>query len=191
MKKIGIGSLLVVFLVILWVVAGPYITVYQMKKAVLNHDGAALSGHVDFPSLRESLKNQMNTMMGVNRDVASVKDIPLAAIGSLFGGVITDKLVDLYVTPGNIASLMRGDKPDQDSEKAPGFGFGSRDDDARNNRTASDESYKRPFSDASMAYAGFDRFTVTVHDGDENKGITFVLRRQGLFWKLTEILLPR
>lgn len=191
MKKIGIAAGVVVVLVVLWVAAGPYLTVYRMKGAAENRDGEALSSHVDFPALRKSLKDQMNSMMGVNRDVTSVKDIPLAAIGSLFGGMITDKLVDLYVTPESIVKLMSGRKPDQDRDKGGMFGFGSKDGEPAQNDPATDASGERPFSDAAMSYDGLDRFTVTLRDEDPARNITFVLRRQGLSWKLTEILLPR
>jgi hypothetical protein len=187
MKKMGAGLVAVLFLVIIWVAAGPYVTVYQMKNAALNHDGEALSSHVDFPALRESLKDQLNTMMGVNREVKSVKDIPLAAFGSLFGGMLTDKLVELYVTPESIVKLMEGRKPD--SDRRPDSGFGSHND--KDESESSPAPPPRPFSNAAMSYDSFGRFTVILHDDDSGKDITFVLGRRGLGWKLTGILLPQ
>ena len=54
-KIIGIvGALFAIY-----VAAAPYITVYQMKSAAESRDGEALSEHIEFPSVRQSLKDQM------------------------------------------------------------------------------------------------------------------------------------
>ena len=45
-----------------YIVAAPYITVHQMSSAAENHNGEALSEHVEFPSVRQSIKDQMNAM---------------------------------------------------------------------------------------------------------------------------------
>src|SRR5256885_3284520 len=39
--------------------ASPYIALHQIGKAVERRDAQALSGYVDFPALRESIKGQM------------------------------------------------------------------------------------------------------------------------------------
>jgi hypothetical protein len=54
---------LVLFAILIYIAASPYITVYQMKSAAERHDGEALSEHIEFPSVRQSLKDQMNAML--------------------------------------------------------------------------------------------------------------------------------
>lgn len=171
--KSGIAACILLFLI--YIYASPYITVYQMKESAENHDGASLSEHVDYPALRESLKSQMNTMLGVNRDVKSVKDIPMAAFGSLFGGILAEKMVDAYLTPESIAKLMNGEE--QNSKNSQEY--------------SKTHSSPKPFSDASMSYESFSRFSITLKENESDKEIKFILRRSGMEWKLTEILLPR
>jgi len=168
--KVIVG--VVVLLAVAYVAAAPYITVYQMKTAAENRDGEALSEHIEFPSLRQSLKDQMNTMF-MKKMAKEAEDNPFAVLGTAFAGVMIDKMVDAYVTPAGITELMRGKKPDT---KSGGEG-------------SSGSSSQEPFSNASMSYKSLSKFVITVKDdsGEEGK---FVLRRRGIGWKLTEIILP-
>ena len=40
-----------------------YITLYQMRSALADNDADSFSSYVDFPSMRESLRAQLITMM--------------------------------------------------------------------------------------------------------------------------------
>ena len=103
-----------------------------------------------------------------------MKDNPFAALGAAFAGVMVDKMVDAYVTPAGITQLMAGEKPQ------PGAGQGD-------DSTGSAE--RNPWEDASMSYESFDKFVVKAKGADGGDG-KFVLRRQGIGWKLTEIIIP-
>ena len=162
---------IVVFLVLGYVFAAPYITVYQMKAAAENHDGEALSEHVDFPTLRQALKDQMNVML---RKVTVAEDNPFAVLGAAFAGIMVDKMVDAYVTPAGIIELMKGEKPD--SENAGGDTTG--------------QTPSEPFSDYSMSYESFSKFSIITRNSGSGKEVKFILRRRGIGWKLTEIMLP-
>lgn len=156
-----------------YIVAAPYITIYQMKSAAESRDGEALSEHIEFPSVRQSLKDQMNAIfmkeMATNEEM---QDNPFAAIGVALAGLMVDKMVDAYVTPAGITHLMAGEKPSPSVETRP-----------------SDGTERKPLSDASMSYESFDKFAVKVKNngGGEAK---FILSRRGIGWKLTEIMIP-
>jgi hypothetical protein len=85
-----------------------------------------------------------------------------------------DKAVDTFVTPSGVARLVSerqivvqpGRDPVAPAEK------------------------REPFAGARMSYETFDRFVITVEGGAGGKTGTFVLRRRGLGWKLTEIIVP-
>ena len=160
-------------LFVTYVAAAPYLTVYQMKSAADNRDGEALSEHIEFPSVRQSLKDQMNAAFArqMSKDEA-VKDSPLVAFGAAFAGMIVERTVDALVTPAGITQLMAGEKPD------PGA-----------TEKTSRARDRGPFEDASMSYEGFNKFVVTVAGDDGKKG-RFILRRRGLGWKLTEVAVP-
>jgi len=173
MKKWKVLLSVIAGLLIIYLVAAPYITVNQMKSAAESQNGEALSEHIDFPSVRQSLKDQMNAMFlkEMSKD-ENMKDNPFAAIGMVFAGVMVDKMVDAYITPAGITQLMSGEKPKSKPEEG-----------------TSDGSNRKPLSDASMGYESLNKFVVKVKDagGGESR---FVLRRQGISWKLTEIIFP-
>ncbi|MGJ4748623.1 DUF2939 domain-containing protein [Leptospira sp. SA-E8] len=155
-----------------YVAAGPYITVHQMKAAAEARDGRALSEHIEFPSVRQSLKEQMNALiMKKMAEDQSLKKNPFAALGAAFAGTIAERMVDLYVTPAGITQLMAGEKPQMQK------------------MNAESASSPRLLSGADMSYESFDKFVVKINGQSGNAG-EFVLRRTGLDWKLTEIILP-
>jgi len=156
----------------IYVAAAPYITVHQMKSAAENYDGEALSEHIEFPSVRQSIKDQMNAMIMKEMAKDEMKDNQFAALGVTFAGVMVDKMVDAYVTPTGITQLMAGEKPKPTEGGESG-----------------DRSGRKPLSDASMSYESLEKFVVKVKGGTGEEG-TFVLRRRGIGWKLTEIIIP-
>ena len=165
---------LAIFLCIFYVAVSPYITVYQIKSAAERKDGEALSEYVDFVSLRQNFKDQMNAMFMRKMDSQEMKDNPFAMLGVAFAGMMVDRAVETYVTPAGITQLMSGQKPDTSQKSTT--------------EQSSTETTVSPFSDANLSYASFSKFVVTVQrDTNEFK---FILRRRGIGWKVTEIVLP-
>lgn len=168
--KIVVGIFAIV--VATYVAAAPYITVHQIRDAAKRQDGEALSEHIDFPSVRQSFKDQANAAFA--KEVLEDKKLrgsPYADIGMAIAGVMVERLVDAYVTPAGITMLMSGDFPDLEDDKDSG------------------KSSREPLSDASMSYESRGKFVVRVknEDGEEVK---LVLRRRGIGWKMTEIIIP-
>lgn len=165
-----------------WYAYSPYQTVHAMKAAGVNRDGEALAEHIDFPSVRESIKEQINARL-LNVVKEESEENPVKALGAAFGGMLVDKLVDAYITPAGLIEMMEGDRPedvvaDDIASKVTG-------------RNTADEDEKKPFQDASYSYESLDRFVASVKDDKSGEEIRFVLRRSGISnWKLTEVLLP-
>jgi hypothetical protein len=181
------GLLVIAFL------AAPYLTAHRIGAAVRDGDEAALADLVDFPSVRQNLKDRMNAaaLARITQGSAGGEDM-LTGLGLALAGLFIDKAVDAFVTPAGVARLV--------SERRivvqPG----------RDPATPADT--REPFAGAKMSYETFDRFVITVeggargaasaHDtagtaataGAGGKTGTFVLRRRGLGWKLTEIIVP-
>lgn len=172
-RKIFIGFSAVILGI--YIVAAPYITVYQMKSAAESQDGDALSEYIEFPSVRESLKDQMNAMMAKKMaEDDDIKKNPFSALGAAFAGMIIDKMVDVYVTPAGIRQLMAGNRPQPGKEQ---------------DENSSPSTRRKPLSDATMSYESIDKFVIRVKTDDGGEG-KFVLRRRGLSWKLTDIVIP-
>lgn len=171
MKRIKLFGVAMLLLLLAIFVSLPYITVYQIKNAARNHDGEALAKHVNFPSVRQGLKDQINAKFAkaVSED-ASVN--PFSALGAAFGGMFVDKMVDAYVTPEGLTQLMVGEKPSV-------------------NPLAKDKSNKEElFKDAIMSYDSPSQFSITTIDEESGEDVIFILKRSGLLWQLAEIKLP-
>lgn len=108
MKKTLAGA--AIFLVAAYVFALPYITVHQIRQAVKARDSVALSEHIDFPSVRLSLKDQLNAALMGKIQSDEMKDNPFAALGMMLAGPLVDKMLEAYVTPAGIGQLLSGKK---------------------------------------------------------------------------------
>jgi len=188
MGKLKVILGIVIVAAVIYVFAMPYITVHQMKSAAADHDGEALAGHIEFPSVRQSLKDQMNAMF--TKKMAEDKEMqanPFAALALAFSGVMIDKAVEAYVTPAGITQLMEGEKLQPGAAQVEA---GQVAQPAATSGTGNVENPERePLADASMSYESLDRFVVKVRN-DAGKEGKFVLSRRGLGWMLTDIILP-
>jgi hypothetical protein len=174
--KIAIGVAVGLFAV--YVVAAPYIAVFQMKSAAENHDGEALSEYIEYPSVRQSLKDQMNAMFAKKiADAAEMKDSAFAAFVAAVAGKKGDEMGGGYVTPASITQVIAGEKPQ------PGVDTGG-----EGGSDTSNSGHKPP-SDTSMSYQSFNKFVVKVKDEEGREG-KFILRRRGITWKLMDIIIP-
>ena len=83
-KGIPTALLAVVVAVAAYWYWSPLLVVHQMKEAVRVHDVEAFNSHVDFPALRENMKDDIGGKPG---------DDALSGFGRLLGGVVVDALV--------------------------------------------------------------------------------------------------
>lgn len=83
-KGIPTAVLAVVVAVAAYWYWSPLLVVHQMKEAVRVHDVEAFNSHVDFPALRENMKDNIAGQPG---------DDALSGFGRLLGGVVVDALV--------------------------------------------------------------------------------------------------
>jgi hypothetical protein len=110
MRTLKLVLVLAAVLALGYGVAAPWLTVYQIREAADNRDGRALAEHVEFDSVRQSLKDQLNARM--LRELGDdIRQNPLAVLGAALANTVVDGLVDTYVTPAGIEQLMRGETP--------------------------------------------------------------------------------
>ncbi|MDG9925433.1 MULTISPECIES: DUF2939 domain-containing protein [unclassified Pseudomonas] len=164
-----------------FIAAGPYITVFQIKQAAKARDAEAMAEYVDFLSVRASLKDQLNAfVMKRAAESENLKNNPFAALGMALAGTFVEKMVDSYVTPDGLTALMAGDKPEKPGSRPP----------TTDRPESSGGSEKEPFANASYGYEGFSKFVVEVTD-KQGEAVRFILRREGLFgWRLSDIRVP-
>ena len=163
-----------------YVGAGPYLTVRAIRTAVKEQDTAALAKQIDFPTLRASLKAQLLDAM-VREAGADVQSNAIGAFALTMATGMVNGAVDTMVNPVGLAAVMEGRR----------LWRNTRDSFDRPQTDANGEPLPEPepLHDARYRYESLSRFTATIED-DSGKPIVFVLRRQGLQWKLVDIRLP-
>src|SRR6185436_6993869 len=117
-RRLKIGVSILALILAIYVAAAPYITVHQMKEAAKRRDGESLSEYIDFPSVRQSFKDQLNAKFAkaVSED-KEMRDSAFMPLGMAFAGVVIDKMIDVYITPAGITQLMAGENLQPDAEK--------------------------------------------------------------------------
>lgn len=182
MKKWIALVLVLVLLLATYVAAGPYMTIRAIRHAVQAQDSGELAEQVDFPALRASLKAQLIDKM-VREAGPDAQSNPFAAIAMTMATGVVNGVVDGMVNPGGLAAVMQGRRlwrNTQDSFARPAV-------DANGEPVPRVEP--EPLHDATMRYESASRFTATIRD-EQGHPIVFVLRRNGLRWRLADIRLP-
>lgn len=163
-------GLLVIFAIYLYV--SPYLVLNNIKNAAEQGDADKLSGYIDFPSVKQSMKDQVKTAM-VKELASSKEQDGFEALGTMLGAAMIDPLIDGLVTPDGVALMLQGQKLDFDL----------------NNDTPEDKpKSKNEDIDYKAGYLSFNRFKVQVIGADDpNESIDVIMHRDWLSWKVTSI----
>ncbi|WP_433692948.1 DUF2939 domain-containing protein [Paraburkholderia phenoliruptrix] len=209
---------LVVTLIVIALIAGlgfayasPYIALNNLKRAADARDAQTVNQYVDFPALRESLKQQVTGLLTRRLDAHSNGN-PLAAIGAMIGVALIGPLVDAYATPDGVAALLNGMPPRGEPGERPPAQPATDNPAAANGpapapRVAAQPANQSAGNGANPAsgdaghsptppqppqttagYRGLNEFAVTYQHGAGDARYSAIFRRQGLFtWKLAAV----
>ena len=182
-KKLQVSIVAIVLLVFVYVYASPYLVIYQIRQALKNEDSAALAAYVDFPSVRQGIKDQLNTeLVKKFPEHAQASQGGFAAFGALLASSMIDKMVDVMVSPQGVAMLLQGKKL---KESLP---FQAQPEQSEQ-QTQAGEQAKEKLSYRGK-YQAFNRFVVQIQYPYPKPPVTVTMQRQGLSWKVTQIVLP-
>ena len=93
---------------VIYVGTKPYITAYQIKHAIERRDSEALSEHIEFSSLRQNIKDQINQEITKSMsEIEGINDTPFAGLGVALSEMFVNKMVDVYVTPAGLFQLLQ------------------------------------------------------------------------------------
>jgi hypothetical protein len=167
-----------------WIWFAPHLTVHAMRKAAERGDAEALSSHVDFPALRESVRGQLaarvSDRLGGNSGWRK--------LGADFATTLASPAIDAMVSPEALAMIFAGrDMRDRYAEPAdapPPAANGDGDD----THGGLDTRHWR----LSMGYDDLSTFSVKVDTGDSEAAPSRLVfkRHYLLWWKLSGIELP-
>lgn len=162
-KLIGLASIFAL-LVVGYIAYDPYLTVSNIKTGIAERDSEQLADNIDFPTLRQNLKEQLSAVM-VQEATKKLDDNPFAALAAGLVTQVADGFVDSLVTPSGLAALMEGKQPSQGG--------------ASNNSEPTQK--EKLFKQARFSYDSLSKFSIWVKN-DEGKEVRFVLARDGLTW---------
>jgi len=168
-KSTRLRSVLVAGLVVLigLYLASPYYALWRLRAALDSGDRSNLEARIDFPSVRESMKNRMQGQLAEKmKDDKDLQNNPFAAVGNSFGDTIINTAIDNLITPGAISSFIADTKSAfQGSDQNGGA-----------------EKKLIDWSKVRFAFfTGPTRFTVNINDVKLHLGFN------GLGWKLKDI----
>jgi hypothetical protein len=151
-----------------YIATGPFLTLQGIKSSIESRDMETMSDNVDFPVLRQNLKDQLNAQL--SSTLTEDSDGWGAKLASGFATFFTDKLVDNFVTPAGLSTLLSGETVN--SGEKPEL-----------------SNMDNMFKNMTFVLKSHNRFHALV-EGDNNETVTLSLKREGLTWKLTNIILP-
>lgn len=178
MKKsliVGVAAAAVGLFGIAWA-AAPVLAAQALLRAAKAGDESRIEQMVDFPSLRESLKSELNAelMARMNRD-PRMADSGLGGLGMMLAPMILSGAVDTLVTPAVVARMVNtAEAPDPTRRPPP--------------EPARDEADGDDIHQA-WGYRSLNEFAVTLTDRDQpDDRLALILERRGLFdWKLAAV----
>lgn len=175
MNKKILGAIIALVVVICgYLYATPYIVLNSIKKAAQAGDSDTVSKYIDYPSVRQSLKDQMNAMMA--KELINQDNDGFAALGAMLASTMVDKMVDGFVTPEGMTLMLKG-KNLKGAEQ-----------DSRDTQTAENEEKPKPEYEAG--YTSMNDFKVVIKDQDQSKEVTVLMARDGFSWKIHKIAVP-
>ncbi|GAB3469731.1 DUF2939 domain-containing protein [Massilia terrae] len=150
----------------------PYWELQRMRSAIEARDADAISEHVDFPSLRESVKGQMMAMIGNEMAKEEANKNPFASLGQAMAVALINPMIDAAVSPAGVIAMIESGKtglakPGNAASSTPGHG---------------------EKVDYSVSYRSWDKVAVTKKGAAAG---SFIFRRYGIWnWKLSAIEFP-
>ena len=176
MNKKLIGALIAIVVVICgYLYATPYLALNNIKKAAQAGDSDTVSKYIDYPSVRQSFKDQMNAMMA--KELMNQDTDGFAALGAMLASTMVDKMIDGIVTPEGMTLMLKG-KDLRDAEQ----------DDSQDAQTAKTEEKPKPEYEAG--YTSMNDFEVVIKDQQQSKEVKVLMVRDGLSWKIHKIAVP-
>lgn len=175
MNKKLIGALIAIVVVICgYLYATPYLALNNIKKAAQAGDSDTVSKYIDYPSVRQSFKDQMNAMM--MKEVQKQENDGFAALGAMLASAMVDKMIDAVVTPEGMTLMLQGKDLKQSISGSA------------NESAESKQDEHQP--DYETSYTSFNDFQVVIKDPNKSKEVKVLMVRDGLSWKIHKLAIP-
>lgn len=173
MKKFVYLAIGLIIIIAIYLYASPYLALNSIKKAAQAGDADTLSEYIDFPSVKQGLKDQINAQ--IMKEVTKEDTDGFEALGAMLATAMINPIVDGIVTPEGVAMMVQGQKPDLDGDVV---------------QQTTDEQSDETKLDYKTNYVTYKSFKVSLSDPDDGNAVDIIMRRDGLSWKVSRINLP-
>ncbi|MBJ9722612.1 DUF2939 domain-containing protein [Acinetobacter calcoaceticus] len=175
MNKKIIGVIFGLIILILgYLYASPYIILNSIKNALKENDSEKVSAYIDYTSVRQSLKDQMNAYM--LKELKTKEADGWEALGAMMASTLAEKMVDAVVTPEGMTLMLQG----KDLRKSL----------TDNIEDTPKEKTDNPKIEYRTRYLSMNMFEVTLRNKQNDKDVKIIMERDGLSWKVKKIVLP-
>lgn len=162
-----------IILIFGYLYASPYIILNSIKNALKENDSEKVSAYIDYTSVRQSLKDQMNAYM--LKEITTKEANGWEALGAMMASTLAEKMVDAAVTPEGMTLMLQG----KDLRKSL---TGNREDTPK-------ERTDTPKIEYRTRYLSMNIFEVTFKNKENDSDVKIIMERDGLSWKI-KIVLP-
>lgn len=161
--------------------ASPFLALNGLKNSFANKDADKVNQYIDYPALREDLKGQL--MAAAIKNMQSDPEMssnPFSGFATAIVGPMVNAMVDSYVTPSGMKTVMALSSGEQASQ-----------DETSQNLSQRAKDLNEALKKTSFSYEGLDKFGVTA-TGDNGDKTKLVFARSGFAdWKLRGVVLPQ
>lgn len=167
----------IIILIFAFYTASPFLAYDDLMRAMESGDAGALQERIDFPELRQSMKEEIRTnyMKRLTEDGQS--NILVKGVALVFGPALINGLVDSIVTPSGMSDLIWNAKfpsPQKDGEPIKTM-------------EPSQKSERKHFDFSYAWFSGPTSFKFV----SKNKELVLRFHLRDFKWKLYNIELPR
>lgn len=169
----NLKSILIVMVILFccYFLSLPYLTSSQLGEGIRLRDSEAIDEVIDFVSVRQNIKDQLNSMMMRRLEAdKALKDSPFSGFAMTLASAMVEKTIDVVMTPVGLANLMKQG-------------------DLKRNEEADYSVPANPIDDARLEYESLDKFSIWVKN-DKGSDTRMIMRREGMTWKVVKIILP-
>lgn len=177
-SKYGIGGGVVLAALLAWAYASPWIALKDFQQALSQGDEASISSYVDFDKFRASLKLEVAKLIEKEAGKRGASSNAERFGVKVFGGALTDALIDQLVTAKSLALAFRGDGSSEATNGASPL-----------EKLRSSLASTGSTQNVSIGYEGVSRFVVTTNVPDlPFTSVKLVFSRSGLVsWLLSGV----
>lgn len=189
-KKVTIVLGLLVAVVGVFIAVQPILTVNAIQKGLNQQDQAALEQHIDFPQVREGLKNQMSDVLETQLKAKAAEN-PFAMLGVSFVGKMAETLVDNLVTPKGLVDLLSAkSKVNKQTTPDAGNDKNTEDKSSKEQEQAEEDRQQTNLTKADYRLVDLSLIELTMPAQEGQQPIKAHLTRNGIQWRLTKIIPP-